>query len=37
MNAIDITQRPAPAAVATLVDRLAGDYGDRVVLNASVR
>src|SRR6186997_3698017 len=28
MNAIDITQRPAPAAVATLVDRLAGDYGD---------
>jgi D-lactate dehydrogenase (cytochrome) len=37
MHAIDTTQRPAPAAVATLVDRLAGDYGDRVVVNAAVR
>ena len=32
-----VISRPAAADVATLVDTLAGHYGDRVVLNASVR
>src|SRR4029077_2974184 len=35
--AIDLTSRPDPGAVADLVQRLCGDYGERAVTSQSVR
>jgi D-lactate dehydrogenase (cytochrome) len=35
--AVDVTSRPDPGAVADLVQRLCGDYGERAITSHSVR